>query len=441
MYLWRDRSRIVQLFAMKTGQLDVLLGLQWGDEGKGKVVDYLSSQYDIVARYQGGPNAGHTVVVDGKNVVLHTIPSGIFHEEVKNLIGNGVVVDPITLQHEFEMLHQLGIDAKERVYLSRRVHLILPTHRWLDLASESAKKKNKIGSTLRGIGPTYMDKTGRNGIRVGDLFTKGFEEQYQNLKAKHLRLLEMYPPVDFPLEEEEEKWWNAIDFVRTLQIVDGEQWVWQALEYNARILAEGAQGAMLDLDYGTYPYVTSSYTGSAGVCIGLGVPPSYVDDVIGIAKAYTTRVGAGPFPTEIEGEMAEYLREKGHEYGATTGRPRRCGWLDLVQLRFSARLNGVKRIILTKLDVLDELEEIPYAKAYKVDNTISTSMPYRLDAKPIQPVYITTEGWRTSLGNIASWEDLPGEVLDYVELIQHSVEVPIHAVSVGPERHQLIPRY
>ena len=358
--------------------VDVLLGLQWGDEGKGKVVDYLAPRYDIIARFQGGPNAGHTLVFEDKKHVLHTIPSGIFREAQLNLIGNGVVIDPITLERELNELDEAGVEYAERLFVARKAHLILPTHRYLDKASENAKGKAKIGSTLKGIGPTYMDKTGRNGLRVGDLEAADFLDRYQGLKKKHLELLKIYPEVDFDLAGEEEKWMAAIERLRKLQLVDGEYFINDALRTGKRILAEGAQGSMLDIDYGTYPFVTSSNTITAGVCTGLGVSPQKIGEVIGITKAYCTRVGSGPFPTELFDEMGEFLRKEGAEFGATTGRPRRCGWIDLPQLRYTIMLNGVTQLVITKLDVLNNFETVQTGTHYHTQGGCS-DRPFEQD--------------------------------------------------------------
>ncbi|MEM6697055.1 MAG: adenylosuccinate synthase, partial [Bacteroidota bacterium] len=337
--------------------VDVVLGLQWGDEGKGKIVDYLAPQYDIVARFQGGPNAGHTLKFDGKKYVLHTIPSGIFRDTLINLIGNGVVIDPITLLKEIALLDSVGIEYKDRLLISKKAHLILPTHRYLDKASEAAKGKEKIGSTLRGIGPTYMDKTGRNALRIGDILQKDFKDRYEKLKAKHLLMGSIYPEIDFNLEEEEKKWFDCIAQIKKLKLTEGAYYINDALSKGKKVLAEGAQGSMLDIDFGTYPFVTSSNTITSGACIGLGIAPSQIGEVIGVTKAYCTRVGSGPFPTELFDATGEFLRKEGQEFGATTGRPRRCGWLDLPQLRYTVMLNGVTQLVITKVDVLDRFEE------------------------------------------------------------------------------------
>ncbi|MBK7869626.1 MAG: adenylosuccinate synthase [Saprospiraceae bacterium] len=419
-------------------RIDVILGLQWGDEGKGKIVDYLATQYDIVARFQGGPNAGHTLKFDGKKFVLHTIPSGIFRENLINLIGNGVVLDPITLQKELNALREAGVHYSNRLLVARKAHLIMPTHRLLDAASEAAKGHAKIGSTLKGIGPTYMDKTGRNGLRVGDINRANFQEKYEALKAKHLTLMQLYPAIDFNLEAEEEKWFASLEILRSLQHVDGEYFINQALSEDKRILAEGAQGSMLDIDFGTYPYVTSSNTITAGVCTGLGVAPDKIGQVIGITKAYCTRVGSGPFPTELENETGELLRKEGQEFGATTGRPRRCGWIDLPQLRYTIMLNGVTQLVITKIDVLNIFNTIEAATAYRYDGKISDQLPYDLCDFNIEPVYKSFPGWQQSLENASDYDELPLAARTYLEKLEDLIGVPITMVSTGPERNQLI---
>ncbi|MDX1665757.1 MAG: adenylosuccinate synthase [Saprospiraceae bacterium] len=418
--------------------IDVILGLQWGDEGKGKIVDLLSPRYHLVARFQGGPNAGHTLKFGGKKYVLHTVPSGIFRENLINLIGNGVVIDPITLAEEIRQLDLAGVDYHQRLLVSRKAHLILPTHRYLDAASEKAKGKSKIGSTLRGIGPTYMDKTGRNGLRVGDIQRSNFREKFQALKAKHLNLLKLYPDLDFDLEKEEKQWFESLKILQSLPAVDGEYYLARALSEGRRILAEGAQGSMLDIDYGTYPYVTSSNTLTAGVCIGLGVPPGKIGEVIGISKAYCTRVGSGPFPTEDTGAAGQMLREKGAEFGATTGRPRRCGWIDLPQLKYTLMLNGVTQLAITKIDVLNDFEEIQMATAYRYDNKETDHLPFDICDVDIEPVYSTLPGWRKSLDNISEYHDLPIGARGYLEALERALDVPVTMVSTGPERSKII---
>jgi adenylosuccinate synthase len=418
--------------------IDVLLGLQWGDEGKGKIVDYLAPKYNIVARFQGGPNAGHTLKFDGKKFVLHTIPSGIFREELINLIGNGVVLDPITLEKEIQKLVEVGVNFHHRLFIARKAHLILPTHRYLDAASENAKGKAKIGSTLRGIGPTYMDKTGRNGLRVGDVTSPNFLEKYETLKQKHLNLLGQYPPVEFDLAGEEQKWMDSLQLLRSLNHVDCEYFINQALADGKRVLAEGAQGSMLDIDFGTYPYVTSSNTITAGVCTGLGVAPSTIKEVIGITKAYCTRVGSGPFPTELHDETGELLRKEGAEFGATTGRPRRCGWIDLPQLKYAIMVNGVTQLNVTKLDVLNIFDTIYAATHYKIDGQLTDQLPFDLCDEEVEPVYEAFGGWQESLEAGSDYADLPAAARHYLEALERYLGLPITIISVGPERASLV---
>jgi adenylosuccinate synthase len=418
--------------------IDVILGLQWGDEGKGKIVDYLAPNYDIVARFQGGPNAGHTLKFDGKKFVLHTIPSGIFRDNLINVIGNGVVLDPITLVKELDKLTEVGVDYSKRLLVARKAHLILPTHRYLDAASENAKGKSKIGSTLRGIGPTYMDKTGRNGLRVGDIMRPDFLEKYEGLKAKHMSLLELYPAVEFDLAGEEKKWMDNIEILRTLPLVDCEYYLNQALKEGKTILAEGAQGSMLDIDYGTYPYVTSSNTITAGVCTGLGVAPQTIREVIGITKAYCTRVGSGPFPTELHDAVGEKLRAEGAEFGATTGRPRRCGWIDLPQLRYTIMVNGVTQLAITKLDVLDNFATIEAATSYQYEGAESDVLPFDICDIEIKPNYQSYPGWEQPLTSATTYDALPATAQTYLEELEKQLNVPITMISVGPERTSLI---
>ena len=420
--------------------IDVLLGLQWGDEGKGKIVDYLSPRYDIIARFQGGPNAGHTLVLDGKKHVLHTVPSGIFREGIVNLIGNGVVVDPTILVGELDALREAGVDYRERLLISRKAHLILPSHRLLDAANEASKGEQKIGSTLRGIGPTYMDKAGRNGLRVGDIATGDFRDRYRALKLKHLELARLYPAVDFELEREERAWFEAIERLRELEHVDSGYYLAEQLAAGKRVLAEGAQGSMLDIDFGTYPFVTSSNTTTSGVCTGLGVPPTAIGEVIGITKAYCTRVGAGPFPSELHGEEGERLRAAGAEFGATTGRPRRCGWIDLPQLRYSVMLNGVTQLTMTKIDVLDAFERIGLCVAYRIDGTETTALPYDVASVDVEPVVEYVDGWREDLTAAKSVEELPDAARAFVTRVESWLGVPITIVSTGPEREALLVR-
>lgn len=417
--------------------VDVILGLQWGDEGKGKIVDFLAEKYDLVCRFQGGPNAGHTIKIDGKKYVLHTIPSGIFRQEITNVIGNGVVLDPITMVKELHALDGAGIDYKDRLLVSKKAHLIVPTHRYLDAASEAAKGASKIGSTLKGIGPAYMDKTGRNGIRVGDIVSPDFKSKYKAIKEKHLGLIKFYPELQFNLEEQERAFFESIEIIKNLKFIDGEYYINQALADGKQILAEGAQGSMLDIDFGTYPFVTSSNTISAGVCSGLGIAPNKIREVIGIAKAYCTRVGSGPFPTELNDADGEKLRQIGMEFGATTGRPRRCGWLDLPQLQYTIMLNGVTQVIITKMDVLDEFENIRYAVAYKYDGQESTVLPYDIVDKEVSPVFRDFEGWNQSLDQASSYEAMPAKAKDYLSTIEKLLKTKISMVSTGPEREKL----
>ncbi len=421
-------------------QIDVILGLQWGDEGKGKIVDYLADQYDIVARFQGGPNAGHTLKFDGKKYVLHTVPSGIFRPRLINLIGNGVVLDPVVFQRELKSLEQSGVDFKKRLLLSRKAHLIIPTHRWLDAASEAHKGAAKIGSTLKGIGPTYMDKTGRNGLRLGDIEQPTFQEHYQALKAKHLELLKIYPPVAFDLEAEEKAWFASLDTLRSLPFVDSEYYIHDALASGKRILAEGAQGAMLDIDFGTYPFVTSSNTITAGVCTGLGVAPQRIGRVIGITKAYCTRVGGGPFPTEQNNDIGEKLRQEGQEFGSTTGRARRCGWIDLPQLRYTIQLTGTTELCMTKIDVLNIFESIAAATHYRYGGQLHTALPYDLQQVAVEPVFKTYTGWNCPLDHAGGFQELPAPAKAFLEDLEQYLGVPFSMISTGPEREKLIVR-
>ena len=416
--------------------VDVLIGLQWGDEGKGKVVDYLANKYDIICRFQGGPNAGHTIYVNDTKFVLHTIPSGIFRKNVTNVIGNGVVIDPITLKKEILGLRALNVDVTDRLLIARKAHLILPSHRFLDAGSEKAKGDKKIGSTLRGIGPTYMDKTGRNGLRFGDMDLPDFEEKYQELKKKHVEIGKIYPDFDFDWNEEE--WFESIDFLRQFQKVDCEYYLNDALKEGKNILDEGAQGVMLDIDFGTYPFVTSSNTITAGVCTGLGIPPAKIGEVIGISKAYCTRVGGGPFPTELFDDYGEKLRKLGSEFGATTGRPRRCGWIDLVQLKYSVMINGVTQIALTKSDVMDHFKKIVVADEYIIDGKRSKQLPYDLCQENYTPSYTEFKGWQQKL--TPDMDQLPEDFDKYVDFLESYLEVKIPIISVGPGRDELIER-
>ncbi|MBP7389706.1 MAG: adenylosuccinate synthase [Chitinophagales bacterium] len=417
--------------------VDILLGLQWGDEGKGKIIDYLAPQYDIIARFQGGPNAGHTLVINGEKTVLHTVPSGILQERPMNVIGNGVVIDPVTLKKEIENLLSKNIDVNKRLFISKKAHLILPTHKILDAASEAAKGKEKIGSTLRGISPTYMDKTGRNGLRVGDILATDFKNIYNRVKEKHLNLLKIYD-FEYALEELERTWFEAIDFVKSLNLIDSEYYLNHALSSGKNILAEGAQGTMLDIDFGTYPYVTSSNTISSGACNGLGVAPGKIKEVIGIAKAYCTRVGSGPFPTELDNDLGERIRKIGGEFGATTGRPRRTGWIDLPALKYAIMVNGVTQIAMTKSDILNDFETIEACTEYEVDGALSQQIPYDLVNTVVKPVYKKLPGWNTDLRNFSSYEDLPESFLGYLQFVEEYLGTEVTMISTGPERERLL---
>jgi len=419
-------------------KVDVLLGLQWGDEGKGKIVDVLTPSYDIIARFQGGPNAGHTLEFEGIKHVLHTIPSGIFHKNVINLVGNGVVIDPVIFKNELDKLVPFGIDFTKRLLLSKKAHLILPTHRLLDAASEQSKGKYKIGSTLKGIGPTYMDKTGRNGLRVGDIFSKNFKEKYDALVEKHVGILQHHQDFTYNLAELEQPWFEAIDTLRKLTAVDSENYLNAALLSGKKVLAEGAQGTMLDIDFGTYPYVTSSNTVTAGTCTGLGIAPTRVGKVIGIFKAYCTRVGSGPFPTELDDQVGEDIRNEGKEFGSTTGRPRRCGWIDLVQMRYAIMINGVTELCMMKSDVLSIFDEINVCTHYQIDNTEVHEFPFDVNEKPVLPVYKRLKGWATDLTKLSSYKDCPEALKCYVSYLEEQLNVPISVVSVGPDRKQTL---
>jgi len=417
--------------------VDVLLGLQWGDEGKGKIVDYFAPKYDIIARFQGGPNAGHTLYVNGQKVVLHQIPSGIFHENTTNLIGNGVVLDAVTLKKEYDKVAAFGIDGRNHLYVAERTHLILPSHRALDKASELSKGNEKIGSTLKGIGPAYMDKTGRNGLRVGDLLDKNFTTQYIKLRMKHQRLLDSFG-FNEDISEWEEEFFEAIEFMRSLKIVNGEYFINEKIREGKKVLAEGAQGSMLDVDFGTFPFVTSSSTISAGVCTGLGIAPQKIKEVIGVTKAYCTRVGSGPFPTELHDETGERLRKIGSEFGATTGRPRRCGWIDLVALNFACMVNGVTQIVMTKADVLDAFEELSVCTSYGIDGKQQKAVPYQMSKMPIAPHYEQFAGWQTDITKIRDNANLPQAMKNYIDFINGYLGVDVSYISNGPERDQII---
>jgi len=418
--------------------VDAILGLQWGDEGKGKIVDYFAPRYDVIARFQGGPNAGHTLYVGDKKIVLHQIPSGVFHEKTINLVGNGVVLDPVTLKRECDIVASFGVDVKKNLFISQRTHLILPTHRALDKASESSKGTNdKIGSTLKGIGPAYMDKTGRNGLRVGDLLDKSFTTQYIKLRLKHQRLLD-----NFNFQEDitvwEEEFFEAIEFLKELNIVNGEYFINDKISQGKKVLAEGAQGSMLDIDFGTFPFVTSSNTTSAGICSGLGVAPQQIRDVMGVTKAYCTRVGGGPFPTELNDATGEELRKLGNEFGATTGRPRRCGWIDLVALKYARMINGVTKLIMTKADVLDNFKELQVCSAYKVDGKESLEVPFQMTRHKIEPLLQRFEGWNCPTVAAKSFKELPEKMKTYVSFINQYVGANVSYISNGPGRDQIV---
>lgn len=417
--------------------VDVILGMQWGDEGKGKIVDYFAPRYDIIARFQGGPNAGHTLYVEGKKMVLHQIPSGIFHQNTINIIGNGVVLDPVTLKRECDAVAAFGIDVKKNLFISERTNIIVPTHRALDKASEMQKGESKIGSTLKGIGPAYMDKTGRNALRVGDLLHKNFTTQYIKLRLKHQKLLDNFHFVE-DITAWEEEFFEALEFLRSLNVVNGEYFINEQISAGKKVLAEGAQGSMLDIDFGTFPFVTSSNTISAGVCTGLGVSPRQIGEVMGVTKAYCTRVGGGPFPTELENETGELLRKTGSEFGATTGRPRRCGWIDLVALRYASMLNGVTQMIMTKADVLDGFEELNMCTAYSINGETTRQVPYQMNGITIEPVLESFAGWNTDTTAIKSAALLPENMKSYIQFINAYVGAPVTVVSNGPGRDQIV---
>ena len=420
--------------------VDVLLGLQWGDEGKGKIVDYLSPKYDLVCRFQGGPNAGHTLEFDNIKHVLHQIPSGIFREDIQNVIGNGVVLDPVVFRKEVDELTNLGVDCKKNLFISKRSTLILPTHRLLDAASEASMGSAKIGSTLRGIGPTYQDKIGRLGLRVGDIGLSNFKEKYRRLVDRHEEMLR-HLKYEYKLEELESEFFEAIELLKSFNLIDNELLVNNALEQKRTVLAEGAQGSLLDIDFGSYPFVTSSNTMCAGACTGLGVAPSRIGEVYGIFKAYCTRVGSGPFPTELFDDVGERLRKVGSEFGATTGRPRRCGWLDLPALKYVITINGVTQLFMMKSDVLSEFDEIKICTHYRLkDGTLLDRLTYESLNEPIEPVYRSFKGWNCSLDGISDFNNLPKDLLDYVEYIEGELKVPINIVSIGPKRTQTIIR-
>ncbi|WP_288072542.1 adenylosuccinate synthase [Hydrotalea sp.] len=417
--------------------VDVILGLQWGDEGKGKIVDYFAPHYDVVARFQGGPNAGHTLYVNSKKVVLHQIPSGIFHQNAVNIIGNGVVLDPVILKKECDIVASFGIDYRKNLFISQRTNLILPTHRALDKASEMQKGDSKIGSTLKGIGPAYMDKTGRNAIRVGDLFHKNFTSQYIKLRLKHQKLLDNFN-FNEDISSWEEEFFEALEFLKTLNIVNGEYFINHQIAQGKKVLAEGAQGSMLDIDFGTFPFVTSSSTISAGVCTGLGVAPRQINEVYGVTKAYCTRVGSGPFPTELQDENGELLRKIGNEFGATTGRPRRCGWIDLVALRYACMINGVTKVVMTKSDVLDSFTDLQACTAYEINGKQTDEVPFQMMQEQITPLYRHFKGWNTDITKMKDAAALPENMSTYIAFINQYIGAPVKFVSNGPEREQII---
>ena len=421
--------------------VDLLLGLQWGDEGKGKIVDVLTKDYHIIARFQGGPNAGHTLEFDGIKHVLRTIPSGIFHDKSINVIGNGVVIDPVVFVKELEGLDKYHIDYVSKLIISRKAHLILPTHRLLDAASEASKGKAKIGSTLKGIGPTYMDKTGRNGIRVGDLELETFKQKYKSLAKKHVAMIDFYDvEIQYDLDEMETEFFESIEKLKKLTFIDSEEYLNQAIKSGKTILAEGAQGSLLDIDFGTYPFVTSSNTTAAGACTGLGVAPGKINEVYGIFKAYTTRVGSGPFPTELFDKIGAKMAKVGHEFGAVTGRARRCGWLDLVALKYSCEVNGVTQLMMMKSDVLSGFDHLKVCTSYNYKGEIIKHLPYNIEAENVTPIYTNLKCWKEDLTKMTEASQLPKELNDYIDFLEKELELPIKIVSVGPDRKQTIPR-
>ena len=418
--------------------VDILLGLQWGDEGKGKIVDVIAPNYHVVARFQGGPNAGHTLEFDGRKHVLHQIPSGIFHENIKNIIGNGVVLDPLIFKKEINNLSPYGINFKKNLFISKKASIILPTHRLLDAAYEQSKGEQKIGSTLKGIGPTYQDKVARLGLRVGDILTVQFKEKYNKLVNIHKQILEFYQ-YEYELEEIEKDFFEATDFLKQFNLVDSEYLINESIRNKETILAEGAQGSLLDIDFGSYPFVTSSNTMAAGACTGLGIAPKHIGKVFGIFKAYCTRVGGGPFPTELLDEQGETLRKQGNEFGSTTGRPRRCGWIDLPALKYAIMLNGVTHLLMMKADVLNSFDEIKVCTHYKLaDGTSTDILPYDINAEKVEAVYKSFKGWNTSLREIDSFDNLPEQLDAYIKYLEKELEVPVTLVSVGPDRTQTI---
>ena len=420
-------------------KVDVVLGLQWGDEGKGKVVDVLTPNYTVVARFQGGPNAGHSLHFGDKSFVLRTVPSGIFRDGSINIIGNGVVVDPVSLTEELKNIAAQGIPVEKKLLISKKAHIILPTHRMLDAASEAAKGKSKIGSTLKGIGPTYMDKTGRNGLRFGDVLAEDFIDRYNRLKAKHVDMLSQYEGFEYDVTEYEKTWMEGIEYLRKFEFIDSEHVVNKYIDEDVPILAEGAQGSLLDVDFGTYPFVTSSNTVCAGVCTGLGVAPTKIGDVYGIFKAYCTRVGSGPFPTELFDETGKELGRIGHEFGAVTGRPRRCGWLDLVALKYAVMVDGVTQLIMMKSDVMNDFDTIKVATAYRVKGELVEHFPYEVNDS-VEPVYTEFKGWKCDICKVRHYDDFPVEFKQYVEFIEQQTGVPVKIISVGPDRDETIVR-
>ena len=421
--------------------VDLLLGLQWGDEGKGKIVDVLTKNYNIIARFQGGPNAGHTLEFDGIKHVLRTIPSGIFHEKSINVIGNGVVIDPVVFVKELEGLDKYDIDYVSKLIISRKAHLILPTHRLLDAASEASKGKAKIGSTLKGIGPTYMDKTGRNGIRVGDLELETFKQKYKSLAKKHVAMIDFYNvDIQYDLDEMEVEFFESLEKLKKLTFIDSEEYLNQAIKSEKTILAEGAQGSLLDIDFGTYPFVTSSNTTAAGACTGLGVAPGKIKEVYGIFKAYTTRVGSGPFPTELFDDVGAEMAKVGHEFGAVTGRARRCGWLDLVALKYTCEVNGVTQLMMMKSDVLSGFDHLKVCTSYNYKGEVIKHLPYNIEAENVTPIYTNLKCWKEDLTKMTEASQLPKELNDYIDFLEKELELPIKIVSVGPDRKQTILR-
>jgi adenylosuccinate synthase len=421
--------------------VDLLLGLQWGDEGKGKIVDVLTKNYNIIARFQGGPNAGHTLEFDGIKHVLRTIPSGIFHEKSINVIGNGVVIDPVVFVKELEGLDKYDIDYVSKLIISRKAHLILPTHRLLDAASEASKGKAKIGSTLKGIGPTYMDKTGRNGIRVGDLELETFKQKYKSLAKKHVAMIDFYNvDIQYDLDEMEVEFFESLEKLKKLTFIDSEEYLNQAIKSEKTILAEGAQGSLLDIDFGTYPFVTSSNTTAAGACTGLGVAPGKIKEVYGIFKAYTTRVGSGPFPTELFDDVGAKMAKVGHEFGAVTGRARRCGWLDLVALKYTCEVNGVTQLMMMKSDVLSGFDHLKVCTSYNYKGEVIKHLPYNIEAENVTPIYTNLKCWKEDLTKMTAASQLPKELNDYIDFLEKELELPIKIVSVGPDRKQTILR-